>query len=153
MGIYEYTMAIGIKNAPASFQRIMDTIFEEERLEVWMVVYIDYIIIYSETSEDHKQYIGRQLQKPHQNFAHITSSLYKLFSKDVAFEITEERRDAYERIKKELNNAPVLILPDFELPFSFCIDATCSKGLQEALHQRQIVDGEPREGVICYISR
>ncbi|MBW0484481.1 hypothetical protein O181_024196 [Austropuccinia psidii MF-1] len=25
--------------------------------------------------------------------------------------------------------------------------------LGEALHQRQIVDGEPREGVICYISR
>ncbi|MBW0514885.1 hypothetical protein O181_054600 [Austropuccinia psidii MF-1] len=28
-----------------------------------------------------------------------------------------------------------------------------SQGLGEALHQRQIVVGEPREGVICYISR
>ncbi|MBW0497765.1 hypothetical protein O181_037480, partial [Austropuccinia psidii MF-1] len=33
------------------------------------------------------------------------------------------------------------------------IDAACSQGLGAALHQRQIVDGEPREGVICYISR
>ncbi|MBW0491009.1 hypothetical protein O181_030724 [Austropuccinia psidii MF-1] len=32
-------------------------------------------------------------------------------------------------------------------------NAASSKGLAEALHQRQIVDGEPREGVICYISR
>ncbi|MBW0506727.1 hypothetical protein O181_046442 [Austropuccinia psidii MF-1] len=32
------------------------------------------------------------------------------------------------------------------------IDATCSQGLGAALHQREIVDGEPREGVICYIS-
>ncbi|MBW0497138.1 hypothetical protein O181_036853 [Austropuccinia psidii MF-1] len=32
-------------------------------------------------------------------------------------------------------------------------DAACSQGLGEALHQRQIVDGEPREGVICYICR
>ncbi|MBW0592078.1 hypothetical protein O181_131793, partial [Austropuccinia psidii MF-1] len=177
-----------------------------------MVVYIDDIIIYSETWEDHVQYIDRVLskctpinlkislkkcnfgqqellalrhkvsgfsvaidqnklaavlQKPvsksikeiqyflgfasyyrnHiKNFAHITSSLYKLCSKDVVFEITKERRDAYERIKYELTNAPVLILPDFELPFKLYIDAACSQGLGAALHQRQIVDGEPREG-------
>ncbi|MBW0585273.1 hypothetical protein O181_124988 [Austropuccinia psidii MF-1] len=86
------------------------------------------------------------------NFAHITSSLYKLCSKDVVFEITKERRDAYERIKHELTNAPVLILPDFELPFKLYIDSECSQGLREALHQRQIVDDEQREGVICYIS-
>ncbi|MBW0488555.1 hypothetical protein O181_028270 [Austropuccinia psidii MF-1] len=87
------------------------------------------------------------------HFSHITSSLYKLCSKDVVFEITKERRDAYERIKHELANAPVLILPDFELPFKLYKDAACSQGLGEALHQTQIVDGEPREGVIFYISR
>ncbi|MBW0583891.1 hypothetical protein O181_123606, partial [Austropuccinia psidii MF-1] len=87
------------------------------------------------------------------NFSHITSTFYKLCSKYVVFEITKEGRDAYERIKYELTNAPVLILPDFELPFKLYIDAACSQGLGEALHPRQIVDGEPREGVICYISR
>ncbi|MBW0517918.1 hypothetical protein O181_057633 [Austropuccinia psidii MF-1] len=220
MGIYEYTrMPFGIKNAPARFQRMMDTIFQEEISEGWMVVYIDHMIIYSETWEDHVQYIdkvlsqctpinlkislkkcnfGQQdllalghkvsglilainqnniaavLQKPvpkrikemqsflglasyyrnHiNNFAHMTSSLYKLCSKDVVFEITKERRDAYERIKHDLTNAPVLISPDFELPFKLYIDAACSPGLGAALHQRQIVDGEPREGVICYIPR
>ncbi|MBW0558577.1 hypothetical protein O181_098292 [Austropuccinia psidii MF-1] len=189
MGIYEYTrMPFGIKNAPAHFQRMMDTIFQEEILEVWMVVYIDEIIIYSETWEDHIQYIDRVLkllalghkvsglslaidqnkvaavlQKPvrksikemqsyfwfasyyrnhMKDFAHITSSLYKLCSKD-----------AYERIKHELTNGPVLIFPDLELPFKLYIYAACSQRLQEALHQRQIADSEPREGVICYISR
>ncbi|MBW0573213.1 hypothetical protein O181_112928 [Austropuccinia psidii MF-1] len=87
------------------------------------------------------------------NFAHITSSLYRLCSKDVVFEITKERKDEYERIKHELTNAPVVILPDFELPFRLHIDAACSQGLGAGLHQRQIVDGEPREGLICYISR
>ncbi|MBW0528232.1 hypothetical protein O181_067947 [Austropuccinia psidii MF-1] len=87
------------------------------------------------------------------SFFHISSSLYKLCSKDVVFEITKERRDAYERIKHELTNSPVLILPDFELPLKLYIDAACSQGLGEALHWRQIVDDEPREGVICYISR
>ncbi|MBW0497312.1 hypothetical protein O181_037027 [Austropuccinia psidii MF-1] len=80
-------------------------------------------------------------------FAHITSSFYKFCSKDVVFEITKERWPAYERIKYELTNAPVLILPNFKLPFKLYINAACSLGLRAALHQRQIVDGEPREGV------
>ncbi|MBW0482532.1 hypothetical protein O181_022247 [Austropuccinia psidii MF-1] len=86
-------------------------------------------------------------------FAPITSSLYILCSRDVVFEITKERRDAYERIKYELPNAPVFILLYFELPFKLYIDAACSQGLGAALHQRQILDGEPGEGVICYLSR
>ncbi|MBW0479138.1 hypothetical protein O181_018853 [Austropuccinia psidii MF-1] len=209
MGIYENTrMSFGIKNAPAHFQRMMETIFQEEILEGWMVVYIYDIIIYSKTWEDHVQYIdkvlskcipinlrillkkcnfGQQellalgntvsglslaidenkvaavLQTPvprnikemqsflgfvsyYRNhikvFSHIASSLYKLCSKDVVFEITKERRDAYERIKHELTNAPLLIFPHFELPFKLYIDAECSQGLGEALHQRQNVNGE-----------
>ncbi|MBW0558723.1 hypothetical protein O181_098438 [Austropuccinia psidii MF-1] len=202
MGIYEYTrMPFGIKNAPAHFPRMMDTIFQEEILEGLMVVYIDDIIIYSETWEDHVQYIDRVLSKctpinpkislKKCNFgqqellalAHKVSGLsleieqnrvaavlekpvprnikeiqsfldvYRLCSKDLVFEITKERRDSYERIKHELTNAPVLILPELELPFKLYIDAACSQGLGAALHQRQIVDGEPREGVICYIFR
>ncbi|MBW0532530.1 hypothetical protein O181_072245 [Austropuccinia psidii MF-1] len=47
----------------------------------------------------------------------------------------------------------MLILPDFELPFKLYIDAACSDGSGAALHQGQIVDGEPREGVTCYLSR
>ncbi|MBW0533177.1 hypothetical protein O181_072892 [Austropuccinia psidii MF-1] len=82
-------------------------------------------------------------------FAHITSILYKLCSKDVVFEITKERRDAYERIKFELTNAPVIILPDFELPFKLYIDAALSQGLGAAIHQRQIVDAKARKRVVC----
>ncbi|MBW0483352.1 hypothetical protein O181_023067 [Austropuccinia psidii MF-1] len=64
MGIYEHTrMPFGIKNAQAHFQRMMDTIFQEEILEGWMVVYIDDIIMYLETWEDRMQYIDRVLSK------------------------------------------------------------------------------------------
>ncbi|MBW0580023.1 hypothetical protein O181_119738 [Austropuccinia psidii MF-1] len=183
MGIYEYTrMPFCIKNAPAHFQRMMDTIFQEEILEGWMVVYIKDIIIYSETWEDHVHYIDRVLKllalghkvsglslainqkivaavlqnpvpnnvKEMQSFlgfaiyyrnhikspSHITSSLYKLCSKDVIFDITKERKGAYERIKHELTNAPVLILPEFELPFKLYIDAASSQGFGAAFHQR-----------------
>ncbi|MBW0529053.1 hypothetical protein O181_068768 [Austropuccinia psidii MF-1] len=46
MSIYEYTrMPFGIKNAPAHFQSMIDTIFQKEILEGWMVVYINDIIV------------------------------------------------------------------------------------------------------------
>ncbi|MBW0541781.1 hypothetical protein O181_081496 [Austropuccinia psidii MF-1] len=192
MGIYEYSrMPFGIKNAPAHFPRMMDTIFQEEILEGWMVVYIDDIIIYSETWEDHVKYIDRVLSKctpinlkillRTSNFGHqellalghkvsglslaieqnkVAEVLLKPVLKNIkemqsflGFDVTKERRDAYERIKHELTNAPVLISPEFELPFKLYIDAACSQVLGEALNQRQIVDGEPREEVIYYISR
>ncbi|MBW0493243.1 hypothetical protein O181_032958 [Austropuccinia psidii MF-1] len=64
IGIYEYTrMPFGIKDAPAHFQRMMDTILQEEILGGCMVLYIDDIIIYLETWEDPLQYIDRVLSK------------------------------------------------------------------------------------------
>ncbi|MBW0462480.1 hypothetical protein O181_002195 [Austropuccinia psidii MF-1] len=64
MGIYEYTrMLVGIKNAPAYLKRMMDTIFQEEILEGWVVVYNYDIILYSETCKDHVQYIDRVISK------------------------------------------------------------------------------------------
>ena len=67
--------------------------------------------------------------------------------------MTKERMDAYEKIKYDLTHAPILLLPDFKLPFKIYIDAACSEGLGAALHQRQKINGEIVEGVICYISR
>ncbi|MBW0477761.1 hypothetical protein O181_017476 [Austropuccinia psidii MF-1] len=64
MGLYEYTrMPFGIKNAPAHFQSIMDTLFQEEILGGKMVLYVDDIIIYSEEWEDNLLYIDRVLSK------------------------------------------------------------------------------------------
>ncbi|MBW0468457.1 hypothetical protein O181_008172 [Austropuccinia psidii MF-1] len=64
MGMYEYNrIPFGIKNAPAHFQRMMDTISQEEILEGWMVVYIYDIIIYSETWEEYVKHIDRVLSK------------------------------------------------------------------------------------------
>ncbi|MBW0528413.1 hypothetical protein O181_068128 [Austropuccinia psidii MF-1] len=48
--IFEYLrMPFGIKNAPSHYQRMMYTIFPEEISEGWMIIYIDDIMICSET--------------------------------------------------------------------------------------------------------
>ncbi|MBW0592581.1 hypothetical protein O181_132296 [Austropuccinia psidii MF-1] len=49
-GIYEYLrMPFGIENAPSHYQRMMNTIFPTELSEGWLIIYIDDIIIFSDS--------------------------------------------------------------------------------------------------------
>ncbi|MBW0558761.1 hypothetical protein O181_098476 [Austropuccinia psidii MF-1] len=66
--------------------------------------------------------------------------------------MTQERIKAYEKIKKALTEAPLLLMPDWNITFKLYIDA-CEDGLGAALHQVQIIDDKPTEGPVCYISR
>ncbi|MBW0549693.1 hypothetical protein O181_089408 [Austropuccinia psidii MF-1] len=63
-GIFEYLrMAFGINNAPSHYQRMMNTIFPEEVSKGWLIIYIDDIIIFSETWDSHLSRLERILQK------------------------------------------------------------------------------------------
>ena len=60
-GHYEYkVMPFGLVNAPATFQAMMNTILREF-LDHGVVVYLDDILIYSKTLEDHKALIKQVL--------------------------------------------------------------------------------------------
>jgi hypothetical protein len=62
-GLYEFTvMSFGLTNAPAYFMYLMNSIFMEE-LDVFVVIFIDDILIYSKTREDHARHIHIVLQK------------------------------------------------------------------------------------------
>ncbi|MBW0517902.1 hypothetical protein O181_057617 [Austropuccinia psidii MF-1] len=177
MGIYEYTkMPFGIKNAPAHFQRMMETIFQEEILEGWMVVYIDDIITYSETWEDRVLSkctpINLKISLKKCNFGqnellalgNKVSGLSLAIDKNKVAELPQ--RLVPKKIKdvqcflgitsyyrNHIKPLPRYLVVYIELPFKLYIDGACSQGLGAALHQRQTVDCEPRERVICYISR
>ncbi|MBW0565383.1 hypothetical protein O181_105098 [Austropuccinia psidii MF-1] len=56
-------MPFGIKNAPLHFQRMMNEIFPEEVSEGWLLIYIDDIIIFSKTWEEHMYRLSRVLTK------------------------------------------------------------------------------------------
>ena len=52
-GLYEYTgMPFGLCNAPATFQRLMQVIFRKEMYSS-MLCYLDDILVYSSTIEEH----------------------------------------------------------------------------------------------------
>ncbi|MBW0530227.1 hypothetical protein O181_069942 [Austropuccinia psidii MF-1] len=65
--------------------------------------------------------------------------------------MTQERIQEYEKIRYGLTNAPLLLIPDCQIPFKLYIDA-CGEGLGAALHQAQIFNNKPYEGPICFIS-
>ena len=55
-GMYEYlVMSFGLKNAPAYFMYLMNSVFMPE-LDKFMVVFIDDILVYLENEEDHAEH-------------------------------------------------------------------------------------------------
>ncbi|MBW0511781.1 hypothetical protein O181_051496 [Austropuccinia psidii MF-1] len=218
-GIYEYLrMPFGIKNAPSHDLRMINTILPTELSEGCLIIYIDDIIICSDSWSLHLEIIARVLHKVAEanmkislkkcNFGseqlkalgHIVSGLslgidknklaavllkpipqnkkemmsflrfasyYRQHLKDVAilaksldricdqqtvFEMTQERIKAYEEIRKALPEEPLLLMPNWNIPFKLYIDA-CGYGLGAALHQVQIIDDKATEGSVLYISR
>ena len=56
-------MPFGPKNGCSYFQRFIDETFADEIREGWMIAYIDDVILYYKTSEEHAQHIARVLAK------------------------------------------------------------------------------------------
>ncbi|MBW0545679.1 hypothetical protein O181_085394 [Austropuccinia psidii MF-1] len=91
-------------------------------------------------------------RKPIKDFASIARPLYKLCDKDTVFEMTVDRVKAFEPLRQALTTAPLLLIPDFKLPFKLHIDSS-GDGLGASLHQVQIINDKPVEGPVCFISR
>ncbi|MBW0532104.1 hypothetical protein O181_071819 [Austropuccinia psidii MF-1] len=78
------------------------------------------------------------------DFAILAKSLYRICDQQAVFEMTQERIKSYGKIRKYLTEAPLLLMPDWNIPFQLYIDA-CGDGLGEALHKVQIIDDKPTE--------
>ncbi|GKD77955.1 retrotransposon protein, putative, ty3-gypsy subclass [Tanacetum coccineum] len=168
-GHYEFlVMSFGLTNAPAVFMDLMNRVFHEY-LDRFVIVFIDDILVYSKTREEHKDHLRIVLEilrqkKLYAKFSkcdfwlgqvafleHIVSadgitkdSAKKLMQKGENFVLNEEREKSFEELKRRLVSSPVLTLPYGTGGYQIYSDAS-KKGLGCVLMQH----GK----VIAYASR
>jgi hypothetical protein len=209
-GHYEFTvLPFGLTNAPGVFMSLMNGVFREY-LDKFVQVFIDDILIYSRTTEEHDEHLRLVLQclREHklygklskcsfyqsrihylghvisgegivvdpakveaimewpaptnvmevrsfmglagyyrrfvEGFSKIANPITELQKKNKKFVWTEKCVEAFRRLKELLTTTPILKVPDMDVDFLVCTDAS-KEGLGGVLMQ----DGR----VIAYISR
>ena len=67
-------MSFGLTNAPVAFMDLVNKVFREY-LDFFVIVFIDDILIYSKTREEHEQHLRMTLQvlREHQLYANSTN--------------------------------------------------------------------------------
>ncbi|GJX23816.1 putative reverse transcriptase domain-containing protein [Tanacetum coccineum] len=164
-GHFEFTvMPFGLTNAPAVFMDLMN-IFCRPYLDKFVIVFIDNILIYSNTWEEHVEclrihvdpskievvknwkaprtstkihsFLGlaRYYRRFIKNFSKIAKSLTILTQKCKTFDWGEEQEFAFQNLKDKLCNALILALPDGPKDFVVYCDAS-RLGLGCVLMQR-----------------
>ena len=84
-GLYEFTvMSFGLTNAPAFFMYLMNSVFMEE-LDKFVVVFIDDILIYSKTDEEHVEHLRVVLGRLREHQLYAKFSKCEFWLREVAF--------------------------------------------------------------------
>ena len=77
-------MFFGLTNALAYFMNMMNKVFMEE-LDKFVVVFIDDILVYSATAEEHEHHLRVVLEKLRQNQLYAKFSKCEFWLKEVTF--------------------------------------------------------------------
>jgi hypothetical protein len=84
-GLHEYTaMSFGLTNAPAYFMYLMNKLFMEY-LDKFVMVFIDDILIFSKTEEEHEKHIRLVLEKLRSNQLYVKFGKCEFWLTEVAF--------------------------------------------------------------------
>jgi hypothetical protein len=84
-GLYEYTVvSFGLTNAPAYFMYLMNKVFMEY-LDKFVVVFIDDILVYSRSEEEHEKHLCLALQNLQEPRLYAKFSKCEFWMKQVAF--------------------------------------------------------------------
>ncbi|GFW74339.1 retrovirus-related Pol polyprotein from transposon 17.6 [Trichonephila clavipes] len=148
-GLYEFkVMPFGLCNAPATFERMMDNLLRHFKWTMCLC-YLDDIIVFSETFEDHLirlRLVLKCLQEA--GFCYLAEPLQSLLKSGVEFHWGPEEVEAFHSLKKALTSDPVLGMYDERASTEIHTDAS-GYGIGAVLVQIQ----NNVEKVIAYASR
>ncbi|GJT89375.1 putative reverse transcriptase domain-containing protein [Tanacetum coccineum] len=150
---FEFTvMPFGLTNAPAVFMDLMKWVCKPY-LDKFVIVFIDGILIYSKSKEEHEVHLRLVLEllkkeKLYAKFSKcefwlqevhflghvIAKPLTSLTQKNKKYEWGVEQEEAFQTLKSNLSDAPILSLPDGVEDFIVYYDAS-NQGLGCVLMQ------------------
>ncbi|GJV46656.1 putative reverse transcriptase domain-containing protein, partial [Tanacetum coccineum] len=144
-GHYEFqVMPFGLTNAPAVFMDLMNRVCKPY-LDKFVIVFIDDILIYSKSEEEHAKHLKlilELLKKEEFEGIHVDptniESIKDWASPKTPTEICQFLDSAFQLLKQKLCNAPILSLPEGSENFMVYCDAS-RKGLGVVLMQREKV--------------
>nr|GEV26792.1 reverse transcriptase domain-containing protein [Tanacetum cinerariifolium] len=143
---YEFqVISFGLTNASAIFMDLMNRVCKPY-LDKFVIVFIDDILIYSKSKEEHAKHLKSCWLLPmiYQRFLIIGKPMMKLTQKNLKFDWSENGEAAFQLLKQKFCSAPILALPEGSENFMVYCNAS-RKGLGAVLIQR--------EEVIAYASR
>ena len=139
-------MPFGLTNAPSYFMNLMNKVFMEE-LDKFVVVFIDNILIYSRSVEEHEQHLRVILNKLRAHELYAKFNKCEFWLKEVTFlghiittegvkvdlemvkavsefKWTEACKKSFQELKTQLTTAPILTLLDIHKSFIVYCDAS-----------------------------
>ncbi|CAN6547339.1 unnamed protein product [Malus baccata var. baccata] len=95
-----------------------------QRIQTGWRVCIDYRKLNTTTRKDHfpLPFIDQMLERFIKDFSKIAQPLCRLLQKEVAFEFTKECTESFKQLKELLTTAPIIVPPDWSLPFELIKD-------------------------------
>jgi hypothetical protein len=86
MGLYEFlVLPFGLTNAPATFQRLMNTIFHDFIREGFLIVYLDDLLIFSRTREEHLSHLRRVFERLREKQLYAKLAKCNFFKTELAY--------------------------------------------------------------------
>nr|GEV72221.1 reverse transcriptase domain-containing protein [Tanacetum cinerariifolium] len=112
-------MPFGLCNAPGTFQRCMMAIFYD-MIEKTMEVFMDEFLVFGDSFSSCISHLDTMLQRHEFDRAkvNVIAKLPHLTT------VKGDCIDAFETLKKKLTEAPILVVPDWNLPFELMCDAS-----------------------------
>nr|GEU57629.1 reverse transcriptase domain-containing protein [Tanacetum cinerariifolium] len=143
---YEFhVMPFGLTNAPPVFMDLMNRVCKPY-LDKFVIVFIDDILIYSKSKNDHEGHLRQilNLLKKDELYAKFSKCEFWISWKDVMFDWGDKQEASFQQIKQKLCSASILALPEGSEYFVVYCNASI-QGLGAVLMQRK--------KVIAYASR
>ncbi|CAN6678289.1 unnamed protein product [Malus baccata var. baccata] len=147
-GTFAYRrMPFGLCNALATFQRCMiKKGIEVDKSKIDLVRHLPSPTLVREVRSflGHAGFYRRFIK----DFSKMSNPLCRLLQKDMPFQFDEECESTFKQLKEKLTSAPIIVPPDWSLPFELMCDAS-DYALGAVLGKRK--DKQPH--VIYYASR